>query len=54
MLPYFVVSVSARAANPSSRGLQVLEVEERQLFLVGDLEGDVEHAFLRVVEIHEA
>ena len=34
--------------------LEVLEVEEQQALLVGDLEGDVEHALLGVVEIEEA
>ena len=33
--------------------LEVLEVEEQQTLLVGDLEGDVEHALLGVVEIEE-
>src|SRR5207237_9404677 len=34
--------------------LQVIEVEEEQAFLVGDVEGDVEDAFLDVVEVHQA
>src|SRR5688500_3420150 len=33
--------------------LQVLEIEERQLLVVGDLESDIEHALLRVVKIHK-
>ena len=33
---------------------QVLEIEQQQAFVVGELEGDVEHALLRVVEIEEA
>ena len=34
--------------------LHVLEIDDRQLLVIGDLEGDVEHAFLRLVEIHKA
>ena len=34
--------------------LQILEVEKQQALLVGDPEGDVEHAFLRVGEVHQA
>ena len=34
-------------------GAQVLEVEQQQALFVGDLEGDVEHAFLHVIEIHQ-
>ena len=33
--------------------LQVVEVEQQQALLVGDPEGDVEHAFLRLVEVHQ-
>jgi hypothetical protein len=33
--------------------LQVLEVEQRQFLFVGDPEGDVEHALLRLAQIHE-
>ena len=33
---------------------QVLQVEQQQALLVGDAEGDVEHALLRVVEIEQA
>ena len=33
---------------------QVLEVEQQQALLVGDAERDVEHAFLHVVEVHQA
>ena len=33
---------------------QILEVEQRQVAVVGDPEGDVEHAFLRVVELEQA
>ena len=34
--------------------LQVLQVDQRQLLVVGELESDVEHAFLGVVEVHQA
>ncbi|MCY1236427.1 hypothetical protein D9M72_490810 [compost metagenome] len=33
--------------------LQVLQVEQRQAALVGDLEGDVEHALLRIGRVHQ-
>ena len=33
--------------------LQVVEVEEHQPFLVGDVEGDGENAFLDLVEVHQ-
>ena len=33
---------------------QVLEIEQREPLLVGDAERDVEHALLRVVEVHHA
>ncbi len=32
---------------------QVLEVEQQQPLLVGDAEGDIEHALLRLVEIQQ-
>ncbi len=35
-------------------GAQVLQVEERQAVLVGIVEEDVDHAFLGLVEIHQA
>jgi hypothetical protein len=36
------------------QGFQVLEVEDHQSFIVGDLEGDVENALLGLVEIQQA
>ncbi len=36
------------------QGLQVLEVEDHQAFIVGDLEGDVENALLGLVEIQQS
>ena len=40
--------------RPLQHRLQVLEVEQQQALLVGDLEDDVEHAFLGVVELQQA
>jgi hypothetical protein len=40
--------------RPLQHGLQVLEVEQQQSLLVGDLEDDVQNAFLRVVELQQA
>jgi len=34
--------------------LQVVEVQQQQSFLVGKTEHDVEHAFLGLVQIHQA
>ncbi len=38
----------------AEHGAQILEVEQQQALLVGDAEGDVEHALLHVVEVHQA
>ncbi len=35
------------------RGSQVLEVEEQEAVVVGDLEDERKHAFLRVVELED-
>jgi len=32
-------------------GAQIFEIEKEQAVFVGDLENDVEHAFLRVVQL---
>jgi hypothetical protein len=40
--------------GPLQHRLQVLEVEQQQALLVGDLEDDVENALLRVVELQQA
>ena len=54
------VAVLGGQLAPSSLGdvrqqrAQVLEVEQQQALVVGDLEGDVEHALLRVVELEQA
>jgi hypothetical protein len=40
--------------RPLQHGLQVLEVEQQQALLVGDLEDDVEDALLRLVELQQA
>ena len=53
-LPYLVVRSPARSAKFCSSVLQVLEIDERQLLVVGDLEGDIEHALLRLAQIHQA
>ena len=37
----------------AEHGAQVLEVQQRQAPLVGDAEGDVEHAFLGLVEVEQ-
>ena len=36
------------------RGAQILQIEQQEPLLVGDLEDDVENAFLRVVEVEKA
>ena len=40
-------------AAVDEHGLQVVEVEEQQPLLVGDVEGDGEHALLHLVEAHQ-
>ena len=45
--------VGALAAMDHHR-LQIVEVEQHQPFLVGDVEGDVEHPFLDFVEIEQS
>ena len=44
---------SACSAMNAEHRAQVLEVEQQQPLLVGDAEGDVEHAFLHVVEVQQ-
>jgi hypothetical protein len=44
----------AALADLGQQGAQVLEVEQQQALVVGQLEGDVEHALLRVVELQHA
>ncbi len=39
--------------RPLQHGLQVLEVEQQQALLVGELEDDVQNAFLGVVELQQ-
>jgi hypothetical protein len=41
-------------AEKDQHRLQVLEVEQRQPLLVGDAEGDVEHALLRLGQLQQA
>src|SRR5260221_487481 len=40
--------------RPLQHALQVLEIEQQQSLLVGDLEDDVQNAFLGVVELQQA
>ena len=40
-------------ADMDQHRLQVVEVEQQQAVLVGDIEGDGEHAFLHLVEVHQ-
>ena len=35
------------------QGLQILHVEQQQAFFIGQPEGDIEHAFLRVGQVHQ-
>ena len=44
-------SVAGVVADVLQHRAQVLEVEQQQAVVVGDLEDDVEHAFLRVVQV---
>ena len=53
-LPYSVVSLLAALAQFLQQRPQVLEIEKGEAFLVGNAEGDVERAFLRIREAHEA
>ncbi|MNY70806.1 hypothetical protein D3C86_2090140 [compost metagenome] len=41
-------------AHVVEQRLQVLQVQQRQPALVGDLEGDVEHALLRLRRVHQS
>ena len=50
-LPYSVGELAGVVADVLQHRAQVLEVEQQQAVVVGDLEDDVEHAFLRVVEL---
>ena len=52
-MPYSERQLVGLFAAVDEHRLQVVEVEEEQAFLVGDVEGDVEHAFLNVVEVHQ-
>ena len=53
-LPYSSVSSSARSPQCNQHRLQIVEVEEHQPLLVGDVECDRQHAFLDIVEVHQA
>ncbi len=53
-LPYLAESSSACPRAIGEHRLQVVEVEQQQALLVGLAEDDVEHAFLRLVEVEQA
>ena len=54
-LPYRVLISSACSRDVGQQRAQILQVEQQQIpaRLVGDAEGDVEHAFLHLVEVHQ-
>ncbi|ENN86155.1 hypothetical protein RHSP_33286 [Rhizobium freirei PRF 81] len=49
----FAGKLAGIVAHIVQQRLQILEVEQRQTVFVGDLEGDVEHAFLRLRGVHQ-
>src|SRR3954467_6860613 len=51
-LPYLAL-ISAALSETKFRSAQILEVEHRQMVVVGDPEGDVEDPPLHVVELEE-
>ena len=53
-LPYWVLNCAASLADVLQHRPQILEVEEQQAAVVGDLEDEREHAGLRVVQVEEA
>jgi len=52
-LPELARQLACMLAHVVQERLQILQVEQRQAALVGDLEGDVQHAFLRFRCIHQ-
>src|SRR5262249_17820916 len=44
-IPVFRGELTGAISQVLQQRLQVLEIEQRQLFVVGDFEGDIEHAF---------
>jgi len=52
-IPVFRGELAGAISQVLQQRLQVLEIEQRQLF-VGDFEGDIEHAFLRLAQVHQA
>jgi hypothetical protein len=53
-LPYWVVKSLALSPTYCEHGAQVLQVEQQQAVVVGDLEHQVQHAGLGVVEVQHA
>jgi hypothetical protein len=53
-LPYSVVKVLGVLADVLDHGAQILEVEQQQALVVGDLEHQLQHAGLGVVEVEQA
>ena len=49
-LPYCLLDFRGLLRNERKHRAQVLEIEKRQPLIVGDAEGDIEHAFLGLVE----
>ena len=48
-----VVSSSARLGAVAEHRLEIVEIEQQQPVLVGDGEGDGQHAFLHLVQVHQ-
>ena len=53
-LPYCVAEFGGVLGQIAEHRAQILQIEQQQALLVGDAEGDVEHALLHVVEVHHA
>ena len=54
-LPYLALQLAGVSATTCvEHRAQILQIEQQQALLVGDLEDDIENAFLRVVEIEQA
>ena len=53
MLPYCGLELRRVVADELQQRAQVLEVEQQQLVVVGDLERERQDAFLRLVQVEE-
>jgi hypothetical protein len=53
-LPYWVVNSAGVVAHVLQHGAQVLQVQQQQAVVVGDLEHQVQHAGLGLVEVQHA